>query len=128
MSKLPSLKSLIPERYESIPKGLIESINSFFRSVYDALNQNLTIAENFNGDIKTFIYDGSEIKIPWTRSEKPTFAVIGAISRVDGAALDITVAPFVKWSYTQENQIKIESVLGVTASTKYNISVLFLVK
>lgn len=57
--KLPVIKKILREDVKEAPKwisGIIDPINSFMESVYQALNHNITYSENFAGFIKEITY------------------------------------------------------------------------
>jgi hypothetical protein len=132
MAQTPKVKQLIPQDYpteSSWISKLISPLNSFMRSVTDALNNKLTVSENMDGGIKSVIVAGSAVKIAWDM-QKPTVAFIGNIERVDGSAVSLPAAITLVWKYTQDNKIEITDVVGLddSSSKQYRLTIMFLVK
>lgn len=132
MAQTPSVKSLVPEDFKEVSwiMKLITPLNSFMRSVNDALNRRLTISENMDGQILTFTASGSEVKLAWDRSQKPTVGYIGNIEMVDGSNVVLPAAITPVWTFNQEGKIVIKDLVGLDdAITKqYKITMVFLVK
>ncbi len=57
--RLPTQKKILREDLKNAPAyvdGIIEPVNSFMESVYQALNKNITLTENISSFIKELIY------------------------------------------------------------------------
>lgn len=57
--KLPTQKKILREDLKDAPayvNGIIEPVNSFMESVYQALNKNITLGENIASFLKELIY------------------------------------------------------------------------
>ena len=132
MAQVPKLKQLIPEELSeagSWIKKLITPINSFMRSITDGFNKGLTVSENMDGDIKTFIAAGTSVELAWGR-QKPTAGWIVNIERVDNSSVTLPAAITPIWSFTQESQIKVSDIMGLddSGTKQYRITMIFLVK
>jgi hypothetical protein len=133
MATPPSVKQLIVEDLKDAGawiNKLVTPLNSFMRSVTDAFNKRITITENMDAEILTFTASGSEVKLAWGRSQKPTVGWIGNIERVDGSAVSLTAAVTPVWTFSQDNKIVIKDLAGLDDSTSktYKITMIFMVK
>jgi hypothetical protein len=128
MARLPSFRrivgDLIQKDYPELGDILIVPLNNFMESITRALNNRITFAENFDGQVSSFQDDGQyPVKLAWTRPSKPRAVWIGSVLRTDGATVDLANAVSLNWYYNQDGQIEIVEVLGLGASSanKYEI-------
>lgn len=133
--KLPSFKRLFDRDFPAEFKQLISqlglTVNSGFDSIYNALNNNLTFADNFNGTISTFDVavnaSGIPVKVPsFTLSTNQT-NVTGLLLLNVNSKGTTTVYPTsgVTITFTKEsNKIYIQHITGLTVGTTYTISVI----
>ena len=133
MAKIPSIKSLLPEKFQGQQPwimNLIVPLNAFMTQVVDAFNKKVNVSDNLEGDIVTFTTAGIyPINIKWTYG-KPRIGMLCNIQREDGATVSLASAITPIWRYNQEGQIEISAVAGLSASAsdKYKISMVFLIK
>lgn len=120
MAKLPRIQRIIQEDFPGRPwlAKLIYPINQFFESIYGALANNLTVAENLNAQIKSITFTSTDVplKFATTTLSKPTDLVLTKLSRSDSVVT--TNAVTVDWSFS-DNQITINNITGLTASVTY---------
>lgn len=120
MSKLPSIKQILPENFATLAwmPRLLAPLNQFFEETIRALNRQLTVNENMAGALLTVTLDGTyPLKITWPLpAARPVFVAVGAVSRTDGQAVTLTSAPAVQWSFNQAGQLQIDGVTGITPS------------
>lgn len=128
-----ALKRLLVESFQDLP--WMPRVAPIFNAAVDELtrleNKNIQIAAHVDGEIRNFMIDGVyPLELSWNRNNKPTLIIIGAVSRVDSVASGLTVAPYVDWEFNNKGQIKINNVVGITATSaiKWNISTLILTK
>lgn len=138
MSKLPIIKRIQREDFPDAPAWidkLTYPINSFFESVYNSLNKNLTFGDNIASEIKEFTfttlasYVGTAATweaIEFQRSIKasPKGVVLLQIYKFGSATYSpIEGDVYMDWSETN-GTVTIGLVRGLAASTKYTLRVL----
>lgn len=106
---------------------LFSPLNSFISQVYSAFQNQLTIADNLYMEIKsiTFINESSNFPINFAPKFKkhPEFVLIGqCLDSNDGLP---SVAPLIDWDYA-DNIISINSISGLTTSSKYTVKFLII--
>jgi hypothetical protein len=137
MARLPTLKRIQREDFPAAPDWLDQlayPINTFFESVYNALNRNLTFGDNIAAEIRDFTftttaaYDGTAANwdvIEFQRSIKaiPKGVLLLQIRKFGLAAYSpIEGDVYVDWM--EENGIvTIGLVRGLAASTKYSLRI-----
>lgn len=129
--KLPVVKKILREDLKDAPgwvNGLIDPINSFMETVYQALNKNITFSENVGCFIKTVSYK--------TPSTYPTMDDIEFVNSLRTKATGIIVLQAIDENYVPavgpvyvpwvENNgaIVISSITGLAASKTYSIRLL----
>jgi hypothetical protein len=122
MANLPKLRRILledfPDQAEWISK-LIEPMNQFLDSTSAALNRGLTVKENLAGDIKEIEVDGIfPIRVSWGLLARPISVLVGGVSRSDGIAYNQPRAVQVAWSFNQNRQLQIDSVVGLLPEAK----------
>lgn len=130
MAQLPNQRKILPEDFPDqkawIPQ-LLSPINRFFEDVVRALNKGLTIKDNFDGELITAIIDGVyPLDINWTRPNPPKAAFIGQCREITGNHTTFTDPLFLDWEYTAAGKFRINSVVGLTASSaiKFNATII----
>lgn len=130
MARLPTFKRILGDalgKFEELREPLVVPLNSFLENVTRALNNRLTFAENFDGQLMQFVADGQyPVKLSWNRTSKPTAVWIGQVSRVDGAAAALSAGLILDWSFNQSGQIEIANIPGLSASStdQFNITII----
>jgi hypothetical protein len=131
MSKLPSNKKIPIEEFPKEVKGwipgLLDPINRFMDEVTRALNRGLTIKENMNGDIRTFVCDGNyPINLKWDLKARPVAAFIGQCREVSENHTTITEALYLDWEFNQAGMIQINNIadLNASAANKFNVTII----
>jgi hypothetical protein len=135
MAKLPILDRI---RREDLPDSedwvdnLIRPINRFMEAVYGALNLNLTLDENLAAQTKSIDFTTRSDYVsasawdtiafaPTTRN-RPSVAWVGKISNLTtGAAIKAAVS--ISWKMNDSEQVQIDWVGGLAASTRYLLTV-----
>lgn len=132
MAQPPSKRRLVIEDFKSqiswIDK-LIQPINEYMESTTAALNRALTIRDNFAGDIRVVELDGIwPIKLMWNLSSRPTAVIVGDAVKSSGAAMILSSAIQIQWSFNQSGQLQIDDVVGITptSSLKYKVTLVIL--
>lgn len=138
MASLPPSKRITKEDLKGSPDWvtqLLTPINSFFESVYSALDKNLTLGDNLSGNIVSIkvntkttygtipLADNWEI-ISTTNPLKirPRSVVLGQI--VETEKFSTLTSPIqIHWDYLN-NSIRVRYISGLAASTKYDINLL----
>ena len=130
--KLPSQKKILREDLKDAPdwvNGIIEPVNNFMESAYQALNKNITYNENIASQIKELI-----VKTP---STYPVMENIEFMSTLRTKALGVQVMQvFEKANYTpapgpvyvpwieNNGNIVIHPITGLEASKTYIVRLL----
>jgi hypothetical protein len=121
MAKLPGQKRILTEDFPDQKKwipALLGPVNKFFEDITRALNKNITIAENMNGDVLTVTIDGVyPLDIAWKLTSPPVAAFIGQCREVNGAHTTFTNALFLDWEFTAAGTFRINNIAGLTASS-----------
>lgn len=133
MAKLPSIRQILleefPDQSDWIGK-LLGPLNTYLRTVYRILDQNITLSDNLQADIRDVEVESAtpNLKIRNTLKLKPTSILIGNIRRSDGTSFTLTAAPFIQWELTGDFNIKITNIVGVTPSstTKFKLTLVIL--
>lgn len=121
MAKLPTIKKLIFEEIDQTVKWLpklLAPTNSFFESVYSALNKGLTVTDNMDGEIREVTLDGTyPYKLKWSRKSAPKAAWIAYSDTTPSAGV------FLHWEYTADGMFSIISVEGLTPTAAAKVTV-----
>lgn len=132
MAAIPPVRRLstedFPEQAKWIDK-LLGPINAYMEQTTTALNRGLTIGDNFAGQVRTVELNGTfPVKLAWSLSSRPVAVLVGNTVLSSGAALTLTDAVQVQWSYNQSAQLQIDGVVGVTptAAAKYKLTLVVL--
>lgn len=127
MSRLPPIKRLATEDFSGqrdwIGK-LLSPMNQFFESVVDALNNGLSFTDNFSGVVKQISVSGTyPLYFTWGKKVKPVGLWIVQAYEASGVHTTFTSAIFADWEYTTDNQVKINSFVGLPTTTTYIVTV-----
>lgn len=130
----PVLRRFLAEDYQDAPAWFgrfIGVLNQFMQEVVTIFSKNVSFGDNiqarsFNTSFTTpaLYATGSfdTIKFSWTGTSLPVAVLIVGIYRDDGSIITSSVG-IPTWRYG-EGLINISYISGLTASTKYNISLL----
>lgn len=132
MAKLPYQNQILPENFpdQKFMPQLLAPLNSFMQTVIRSLNKNLTLNENFDGQILTVTTDGTfPLDILWENRNRPTIAFIGSCREVSGEHTTITTAIFLDWEMTASGSFRINNIAGLnaTSSNPFNLKIVALV-
>lgn len=119
MARLSSIKRILTESFPEVKwiGVLLAPINQFIEEVNRALNNELTIGENFDGMVKVVTADGTyPIKFLWTRKSRPLVAWIGYIREIDGEHTNLGGAVSLDWEYSG-GFFKVNALPGLSASS-----------
>lgn len=128
MSRLPPVQRLVTEDFADQKKWigkLLSPINQFMESVYQSLNQGLTLQENMAAAVLETQLEGQfPAKIAWTLKSKPVAVLVGQVELVSGATVSLTDAIGIRWSYNGQGVLQIDQIVGITPSTtaKYRLT------
>lgn len=133
MASLPPYRRIGLEDIKGAPswvEGFIAILNNFMETVYGALNRNLTFAENFRAEYKTFnltagaTADLNKFRFTTSLKLKPTGVLPLSVTELGGNYV-VLANPFSIPSWRWESgQIVIESITGLTSGEQYAVSVL----
>jgi hypothetical protein len=133
MAKLPTLRRLFksefkPE-YSELVEKLIVSINNGFDTVYDALNNKITLRNNLLCNIKDFKIQVTSSGIPITPlilnvdfRNNINVVTIGRIDNITNSILypsGVTIT----WDQIGTGSIQIKHISGLTEGNVYNVRV-----
>jgi len=111
-------------------------LNTFCEQTVQALNKNLVIGENVQGakynieftTLSSYATTFTPITFRYIGGGRPNCCMIGQISKVDGSTIT-TTASISDWYLnvnTSPYTIIVNYIAGLTASTKYNITLVVL--
>lgn len=131
MAKLPTIKRITEEVFPSdvkkwLPK-LLAPLNQFMEQLTNALNKNLTVRENFSGDIIEATLDGNfPLNIAYGLKAPPKIAILGSCVEAEGIHSIPLAALYLDWSFSSNGTFQINEVVGLTpsATSKYRINIL----
>lgn len=134
MAQIPPILKLlledIPADNRSWMEKLVQPINTFISSVIYALSGNLTLGENVRAVVftSTFTNNSSSfpIRIRNTMGSKPTGTLILKADNLTNPATVPTALSITDWQITNSNDVAINSISGLTANNKYQITFLVL--
>jgi hypothetical protein len=132
MAKLPKISKLrkedFPEEYDTLLEGLLYGINSFFETVYSALNKQLNFSENLNTQIVEV-----SVTAPITAARPLEFTrtinglckgiVVVELTNLDNAGEVLTTSPFCQFS-NGESTVRVTNITGLTSGKRYRIRLL----
>lgn len=127
MAVIPPLRRLATEDFsgQSWADKLVSPLNSFMESVRAMFINGLTVSENMSGTIRTVELDGNfPTKFVWPLADKPRSVLVGDVYKSDGSTFTLSAAVQVQWSFTQNRELSIDAVTGITPSstTKYKVT------
>lgn len=139
MAKLPNIKRIMREEFKEAPtwiERLLSPINTFFESVYEALNRNITFKDNINCQIKELsfatgsAYDGTTahftaVTFLSTLKRKAEGLILLQITQDADNYAPIEGDVFVNW-IDVNGEIKISLIRGLSASKSYKLRVLLM--
>jgi hypothetical protein len=127
MAKLPAINQIKKEDFpdQGWIEKLLSPINSFMRSVYQALNKGITVGDNLSGQSKTidFVYSASgSVSFAWNSPSRPEHVwVTGVVSY--GA--QPTAAVWANWTF-DGTAVTLNQITGLTAGERYKLTVIAL--
>lgn len=133
MAKLPTTKRILIEKFPDKEQKwlgeLLEPLNKFMEDMERALNNQLTIRENMDGEIKTVVLDGTfPVKFKPLRRNKPLAVLIGQCREVSENHVVLNSAISLDWEVSADGMIQVNDVVGLTVSpaNKYNLTLVLL--
>ena len=133
MAQLPQQRRISREDFTEAPHWfdkMILILTSFMNDVYQALNGNLTFADNVSGMIKSFrITAGAAaanntFTFTHTLKKKPEGVLLMQVTAVSGNYSPVTSAVTLSWRLNDDGQIVIDAITGLTNGTSYDLRVL----
>ena len=139
MAQLPIIKKILKEDLKTAPAwidALLYPLNTFMEGTYYALDKQLTIADNVNGNFSTITFitkgtygtaspltDGWEVqKITTSLIDKASTVLVGQVICLSDYK-PITSPVYVDWSWLN-GQVLINYMTGLTAGQKYSVTFL----
>ncbi len=131
MAKLPTIKRITEEVFPSdvkkwLPK-LLAPLNQFMEQLTNALNKNLTVKENFSGDIIEATLDGDfPLNIAYSLKAPPKVAILGYCMETEGTHAVPAAGLYLDWDFASNGTFQINEVVGITpsATSKYKVNIL----
>lgn len=147
MAKLPPIRRLLMQDFTSQSAWigpLLQNVNNFAESVYNTLNQSLSITDNTTGALLPVVLtqlpsSTSPVQVPWRKPGIPQAVIIGNVQKrtvTPGNALAtsgsvITAGVSLEWQYVTSdsgNYVQITNVVGIpTPTTKVTITLMLAV-
>lgn len=105
---------------------LLQPLNSFMTNVVAALDRNISVNQNMQGQIKAIsVTGGSTTKFKYEPSQRPAIVLVGKVLNPSGALVANPVT-CVDWSDDGAGNITVESIPNLTSGTKYTVTFLIL--
>lgn len=130
--KLPQTKKILREDVKDAPawiSGIIEPVNSFMENVYQALNKNITFAENIQSFIKELTYKTTssypvEEDVEFTNELKVKATGVQVLQAFERSTYEPAAGPvYVPW-VENNGTIIISPITGLEADKVYTIRLL----
>lgn len=127
MAQVPEAPQINPEAFPKDQQELVSKlagpINQYAELLNEVLNQNLTFGDNFKGEVKTLTFAAGETtkKFRFTKGVPIGLWVINQRNLTSPATLNTNVVQ-AQWEWDGKNNIEIKSILGLSASYKYDIT------
>jgi hypothetical protein len=135
MAKIPVQTKLlledVPEEHREWMSRIIIPINQFISAQVAAMTNDLTFTENIRAQIKdvTFINNAASFPLKFRSTLKtvPQYVLKLKVVDISETPVDLTSAIDIPdWEFTQEQEVQINTITGLTASQKYKLTVLVL--
>ena len=127
MARISANKRFTTEEFDAEQRGwigrLIQPLNVFIEQVLQAVNQGLTIRDNFKSQTYTVSIQPNQlypIKQAYSLNEKPTEVRLGQLRESTGAVP--AAAPYVHWQYIGGN-VEI-TMVGLDSSKSYSLTII----
>lgn len=123
------LKEDLPEKYSDLAEKLLGSLNQLIDQTNRLTNKEVTTADNLKAQKFEFTCTGTDISnglnFKWNLNEKPTLFIIGGIYEENVG--NILQPSFLLWVYKNEDSTVKFTLTGLTAATKYTITIVGMV-
>lgn len=128
MALLPQLKRFLNEDFPDAPawlSRLLSPLNLFMNSMYAALNNGLTLQDNFLGQINTMAVSGSSptTQYLWKYQSNPVGVLIINTIDTSSSPAVITSAVTCDWSYSS-GVITINNITNLDSLRTYSVTFL----
>ena len=127
MAQVPEAPQINPEAFPKDERKLVSKltgpINDYAELVNEALNQNLTFDDNFRGEVKVVRFSEGETtkKFKFDKGTPLGLWVVDQRNISDGSVLNTAVVQ-AQWKWDGKDNIEIKSIVGLTATYKYDIT------
>lgn len=123
MAKLPQLKRFLAEDFPEAPpflSKLFYPLNVFCSTVYSALNNGISFADNILSQVKTISVTGpsGSTSFSYKYSTRPLGIVLLSITDTSATPAIITAATTLAWTYSA-GLITVNNITGLTAGKTY---------
>ena len=143
---IPEFRRIMKEDLQGAPawiSGLLTPLNLFMEQVYSTFNGNIVLNQNVNSTVYTSQFttpsnysDGananfSPFSFNFSGLYLPSCVLVGSISKVSSVPTPIIKPVHIDWTLSTSlnnsaNVITVNYLTGLTASTKYNVTLLCL--
>jgi hypothetical protein len=132
MAGLPKIRRILKEDLREAPSWfskLLDPINTFMDSVYNAMNKNQTFGENVKGQIKSFQVTAGAGAVNntfffTTTVSNPAGVILIRAIQNGSTFVPLTSAPTIASWRHGDGMIYVDSITGLTAGQKYTITIL----
>jgi hypothetical protein len=129
MANTPEKQQIVPEDFKKEEQELASKIaqpfNTYVDQLDEILNRNLTFGDNLRCDLRTLqVTAGTPVTFKYAQSGKPIGMWVINYSDITDPSAVPTTAVQPQWSYDGRGNITINNVTGLTASHKYNITII----
>ena len=126
MAQLPKLSRFQTEDFGKDQRKwigkLLQPLNSFMQSVVSALDKNLTVNQNLQGEIKSItVRGGTTTSFKYTPTQRPQVVMIGRIIDRTGSIISLPVS-CVDWSDDGAGNITVQALPNLISGQDYTVT------
>jgi len=128
MALLPKISKLQAEDFDKDQRKwigkLLQPLNSFMQSVVSALDKNITVNQNMQGQIRSIsVTGGTGVSFKYSPAQRPAVLTIGKVIDLTGAAITDPVVCS-DWEDDGAGNITVKSISNLVSGRKYTITFL----
>ncbi len=108
-------------------EGLFTPLNNFMESTSQLTSNNLTIADNFLGNVQEVRLNrvptvAIPVPLKWdfTRTAQPKAIIVGNVVKSDYSDFTLSAAVGVQWKYDVNQGLRLVNVMGIVPTTSNN--------
>lgn len=130
MAQLPKISKFQSEDFGKDQRKwigkLLQPLNSFMQSVVSALDRNITINQNLQGEIKSVpVRGGSKVSFKYSPSKRPSVVLVGRVIDKAGVLVNAAITA-VDWGDDGQGNITVNSISNLQNESDYTVTFLVL--